>query len=104
MFLCSFETFPVIITSDLDDSRERKLINVFKVHKKAIGCTIADIKVISPIVLMHIIHLEDDSKTSCESQRHLNLVMQEVVRVEVLKLLDVCIIYPISNGKWVSPI
>jgi hypothetical protein len=30
--------------------------------------------------------------------------MQEVVRVEVIKLLDAGIIYPISDSKWVSPI
>ena len=30
--------------------------------------------------------------------------MQEVVRVEVIKLLDTGIIYPISDNKWVSPI
>jgi hypothetical protein len=30
--------------------------------------------------------------------------MQEVVRIEVMKLLDAEIIYPISNSKWVSPI
>ena len=29
--------------------------------------------------------------------------MQEVVRVEVLKLLQVGIIYPISNSSWVNP-
>ena len=30
--------------------------------------------------------------------------MQEVVKNEVLKLLDDNIIYPISDSKWVSPI
>jgi hypothetical protein len=30
--------------------------------------------------------------------------MQEVVRAEVIKLLDAGIINPISNSKWVSPI
>jgi hypothetical protein len=30
--------------------------------------------------------------------------MQEVVIAEVIKLLDVGIIYPISDSKWVSPI
>ncbi|CAL8988281.1 unnamed protein product [Prunus brigantina] len=30
--------------------------------------------------------------------------MKEVVRAEVLKLLDVGIIYPISDSKWVSPV
>lgn len=29
--------------------------------------------------------------------------MKDVVKKEVLKLLDASIIYPISNSKWVSP-
>ena len=29
--------------------------------------------------------------------------MQEVVRIEVLKLLQAGIIYPISDSTWVSP-
>ena len=29
--------------------------------------------------------------------------MKDVVRNEVLKLLDVGIIYPIADNKWVSP-
>ena len=37
-----------------------------------------------------------------QPQRRLNPHMQEVVRAEVLKLLQVGIIYPISNGTWVS--
>ena len=51
-----------------------------------------------------MIHLEENAKTSHEPQRQLNLAMQEVVRAEVIKLLDAGIIYPISNSKWVSPI
>ena len=30
--------------------------------------------------------------------------MMEVVKKEILKLLDVEVIYPISDSKWVSPI
>jgi hypothetical protein len=30
--------------------------------------------------------------------------MLEVLRAEVIKLLDAGIIYPISDSKWVSPI
>ena len=36
-------------------------------------------------------------------QRRLNPNMKEVVRNEVIKLLDNRIIYPISDSKWVSP-
>uniref|UniRef100_A0A2N9GXZ8 Reverse transcriptase domain-containing protein n=1 Tax=Fagus sylvatica TaxID=28930 RepID=A0A2N9GXZ8_FAGSY len=72
-------------------------------HKGAIGWTIADIKGISPLICTHRIYLEDNVKPSREMQRRLNPNMKEVVRAEVLKLLDVGIIYPISNSKWVSP-
>ncbi|KAH9681943.1 hypothetical protein KPL71_027149 [Citrus sinensis] len=37
-------------------------------------------------------------------QRRLNPNMKEVVRTEVLKLLDAGIIYPISDSSWVSPV
>ena len=30
--------------------------------------------------------------------------MKDVVRNEILKLLDVCIIYPIADSRWVSPV
>ena len=53
---------------------------------------------------MHYIHLDENAKTTREMQRRLNPNMKEVVRTEVLKLLDACIIYPISDSSWVSPI
>jgi hypothetical protein len=53
---------------------------------------------------MHKIHLKENAKPSREPQRRLNPAMQEVVRAEVIKLLDAGIIYPISDNKWVSPI
>jgi len=30
--------------------------------------------------------------------------MQEVVKKEIVKLLDARIIYPISDSEWVSPV
>jgi hypothetical protein len=80
------------------------LLDVLREHKEAIGWTIEDIKGINPSVVMHKIHLEEDTTPSREPQRRLNSTMQEVVRGEVIKLLDAGIIYPISDSKWVSPI
>ncbi|XP_050133194.1 uncharacterized protein LOC126609281 [Malus sylvestris] len=51
---------------------------------------------------MHPIFLEEKSKPTIEAQRRLNPNMKEVVRKEILKLLDVGVIYPISDSKWVS--
>ena len=53
---------------------------------------------------MHKIQLEESAKPSREPQRRLNPTMQEVVRTEMIKLLDAGIIYLIFDGKWVSPI
>ena len=47
--------------------------------------------------------MEEDVKPSRQPQRRLNLVMKEVVKKEVLKLLDLGVIYPIADSKWVNP-
>ena len=47
--------------------------------------------------------MEEEVKPAHQPQRRLNPHMQEVVRVEVLKLLQAGIIYPISGSPWVSP-
>ena len=73
-------------------------------HKKAIGWTIDDIKGISPSICMHKILMEESYKPLVQPQRRLNPSMQEVVRKEVVKLMDAGIIYPISDSSWVSPV
>ncbi|XP_057996533.1 uncharacterized protein LOC131175871 [Hevea brasiliensis] len=48
--------------------------------------------------------LEDNFKATIEHQRRLNPNMKELVKKEVLKLLEARIIYPISDSSWVSPV
>src|SRR3954463_7117764 len=48
--------------------------------------------------------MKDEFKPVVQPQRRLNPAMQDVVRKEVVKLLDAGIIYPISDSEWVSPI
>jgi hypothetical protein len=103
-FLGPAESLPVIIASDFINAQEEELLEVLREHKEAIGWTIEDIKGINPSLVMHKIHLEENSKPSREPQRRLIPAMQEVVRAEVIKLLDAGIIYPIFDSKWVSPI
>ncbi|CAN6544138.1 unnamed protein product [Malus baccata var. baccata] len=104
VFLGEDDTLPVIISSSLMAQEESKLVRVLKEYKTAIGWTLADIKGISPTTCMHRILLEEGSKTSREAQRRLNPPMMEVVKNEVIKLLDYGVIYPISDSKWVSPV
>uniref|UniRef100_A0A2N9HFB1 Reverse transcriptase domain-containing protein n=1 Tax=Fagus sylvatica TaxID=28930 RepID=A0A2N9HFB1_FAGSY len=102
-FLKSGDTFHVVISSKLTVEHEGRLVNLLKKHKTAIDWTIADIKGISPLVCTHKLNFEEEVKTSREPQRMLNPNMKEVVKSEVLKLLDAGIIYPIADSKWVSP-
>ncbi|CAA3029817.1 Hypothetical predicted protein [Olea europaea subsp. europaea] len=53
---------------------------------------------------MHKILMEENCKPSIEGQRRLNSNKKEVVRAEILKLLDAGIIYSISDSAWISPI
>ncbi|RVW40854.1 Retrovirus-related Pol polyprotein from transposon 412 [Vitis vinifera] len=83
--------------------QEKFLLEVLKRCKKAIGWQISDLKGISPLVCTHHIYMEEEAKPIRQLQRRLNPHLQEVVRAEVLKLLQAGIIYPISDSPWVSP-
>jgi len=93
---------PVIVSAELGKEETGKLLDVLKRYPDAIGYKINDLTGISPSVCTHRILLEEDSKTSREHQQRLNPNMSEVVKKEVMKLLDAGIIYPISDSKWVS--
>ena len=48
--------------------------------------------------------MEEDAKPVRDHQRRLNPKMKEVVRKEILKLLEAGIIYPVADSQWVSPV
>lgn len=48
--------------------------------------------------------MEKELKPVVHPKRRLNPTMKEVVRKEVLKLLEAGMIYPISGNSWVSPV
>jgi hypothetical protein len=102
-YLGDNETLPIIAV-EFSFREEDKLLRILREHKTVIGWTIADIKGISPSKCMHKILLEDEARLTRDAQRRLNPHMKQVVRDEVLKLLDVGIIYPILDSKWVSPV
>ncbi|KAK1613104.1 hypothetical protein QYE76_036777, partial [Lolium multiflorum] len=99
-----WKIYPVIISSKLSEIEEERLLEILKKHRGAIGYTLDDLKGISPSICQHAINMEDDAKPVVEHQRRLIPKMKEVVRNEVLKLLEAGIIYPIADSRWVSPV
>jgi len=80
------------------------LIDLLREIKEAIGRTLWDIEGISPSIVQHIIHLEENTKPYRDHERGLNPTLQEVVNKEVLKWLDYGIICLIADSEWVNPV
>nr|GFC21242.1 reverse transcriptase domain-containing protein [Tanacetum cinerariifolium] len=57
-----------------------------------------------PRFYTHKILMEDDYKPSFQIQRRVNPKIHDVIKKEVIKLLDVGMMYPISDNPWVRPI
>ena len=104
LILRDTSTLPIIISTSLTAVEEDKLLRVLKDHKDELGWSLADLKGIHPSMYMHRILLEDGHKPYVEAKRRLNPTMKEVVCKEVLKWLDVGVIYPIYDSAWVSPV
>ncbi|GJU26241.1 reverse transcriptase domain-containing protein [Tanacetum coccineum] len=48
--------------------------------------------------------MDDDFKLAIQHQRRVNPKILEVIKEEVIKLLDAGLIYPIFDSPWVSPV
>jgi len=103
-YLDEKKIYPVIISANFSEHEEERLLKVLRNHRAAIGYTLDDLKGISPTLCQHKINMEPDAKPVVDHQRWLNPKMKEVVRMEILKLLEAGIIYPIADSRWVSHI
>ncbi|GKA92767.1 hypothetical protein Tco_0814692 [Tanacetum coccineum] len=76
-FLEGIDKLPVIIAKDLKDEENTRLLEIL---------------------------MEDNFKPTVQHQRRVNPKIHKVIKKEVIKLLDVGMIYPISDSAWVSPV
>nr|GEX87726.1 reverse transcriptase domain-containing protein [Tanacetum cinerariifolium] len=98
------DKLPVIIAKDLSVEEKSALITILKSHKQAIAWKLSDIRGINPEFYTHKILMEDDFESVVQHQRRVNPKIHDVIKKEVLKLLDAGLIYPISDSPWVSPV
>nr|GEW28034.1 reverse transcriptase domain-containing protein [Tanacetum cinerariifolium] len=87
-FLEEPDKLPVIIAKDIKHVEKEALIKVLKSHKRAIARKISDIKGIDMRFCTHKILMEEDSKPAIQSQRRVNPKINDVIKKEVIKLLD----------------
>nr|GEV19495.1 DNA-directed DNA polymerase [Tanacetum cinerariifolium] len=99
-FLDGDNKFPVIIAKDLSVEEKTALITVLKSHRRAIALKLSNIKGIDPEFCIHKILMEEDFEPAVQHQRRVNPKIHDVIKNEVLKLLDAGLIYPISDSPW----
>ena len=61
-YLDEKEIYPVIISANISEKEEERLLKTLKKHRAAIGYTLDDLKGVSPTLCQHKITLEDDAK------------------------------------------
>ena len=62
MLILMKNIYPVIISANLSEKEEERLLKTLKKHRAAFGYTLDDLKGISPTLCQHKINLEDDAK------------------------------------------
>ncbi|GKA23190.1 hypothetical protein Tco_0709152 [Tanacetum coccineum] len=103
-FLEENSLLPVVISALLEQNEKERLILFLKIHKEAFAWKTSNTPGINPSFCKHKINFEDDVKLVIQRQRRLNPNMKEVVKKEIIKLLDAGIIYAIKDSPWVSPV
>nr|GFC45166.1 reverse transcriptase domain-containing protein [Tanacetum cinerariifolium] len=102
--ICEAHSEKVIIAKDLSVEEKTALITILKSHKRAIAWKLSDIKGINPEFCTHKILMEEDFEPTVQHQRRVNPKIHDVIKQEVIKLLEAGLIYPISDSPWVSPV
>nr|GEY53579.1 hypothetical protein [Tanacetum cinerariifolium] len=92
-FLEGDNKLPVIIAKDLSVEEKTALLTVLKSYKRAIAWKVSDIKGINPEFCTHEILMEEDFTPAVQHQRRVNPIIHDVIKQEVIKLLDAGLIY-----------
>nr|GEY00972.1 reverse transcriptase domain-containing protein [Tanacetum cinerariifolium] len=103
-FLEGDDKLPVIIAKDLSVEEKTALITVLMSYERPIAWKLSDIKGIDPEFRTHKILMEEDFEPADQHQRRVNPKIHDVIKQEVIKLLEAGLIYPIFDSPSVSPV
>ena len=67
-YLDEKKIYPIIISANLSEHEEERLLKTLKKHRAAIGYTLDDLKGISPTLCQHKINLQEDAKPVHDQQ------------------------------------
>nr|GEX18973.1 hypothetical protein [Tanacetum cinerariifolium] len=102
LFLEKDSLLPVVISALLKDNEKKGLVSILKKHKEAFAWKTSYILGIRTSFCKNKFNFKDDGKPVIQRQYRLNPNMKEIVKKEIIKLLDANHIYPIKDSHWVS--
>nr|GEX40667.1 reverse transcriptase domain-containing protein [Tanacetum cinerariifolium] len=97
-FLEDNSLLPVVVSALLKQNEKERLVLVLKNHKEEFYWKTSNIPGINPSFCKRKINFEDDVNPVIQRQCRLNPNMKEVVKKEIIKLLDAGIIYDIEDS------
>jgi hypothetical protein len=89
----------IIISSSLSFTQEKQVLKVLRGNEGAIGCALTDLKCISHSFCIHKIYMDEAFSPVAQPQQRLNPTTKEVLRKEVIKLLEASMIYQIYDSE-----
>nr|GEW20145.1 putative ribonuclease H-like domain-containing protein [Tanacetum cinerariifolium] len=81
----------------------RKELKICEAHSEK-ASKLSDIKGINPEFCTYKILMEEDFEPEVQHQRRVNPRIHDVIKQELIKLLEARLIYPFSDSPWVSPV
>eukprot|EP00253_Pinus_taeda_P016303 PITA_16303 len=103
----AIEIFPgrtLNINKNLENLQQEELTKILQKNSAAFAWEYTDMKGIDPKTCIHHIYIKENSRPIKQPQRRMNPNLREIVKEELQKLLNVNLIYPISDSQWVSPL
>lgn len=92
------------INPRLDSDQQTQVIQKLQKQSGEFSWEYKDMCGIHPDMCIHHIYIQENVRPIRQPQRRMNLVLKDIVKDELQKLLNVNFIYPISDRKWVSPL
>jgi hypothetical protein len=92
------------INSSLEPEQKTQVIETLQRQFDAFAWDYADMKGIHSDTCTQHIYTNNQIRLARQPHQRMNLSLKDIVKEKLQKLLQVNLIYPISDSQWVSPL
>lgn len=92
------------VNNALSPSQQKVILQLLQENQSTFAWDYMDMKGLDPMLCTHKIYISTNLKHVRQPQRRVNLILKDIVKNELHKLLSTGLIYPISDSQRVSPL